>query len=106
MGTSHCHDGVLTQFHLANNVEKVNANSCYQWYDLNDLWADTEACEKGRNHQWFSAPIETLEVIDKWFPWARTEVDCGARIEYNYGPYFISKENIMSKMEAFINAWN
>jgi len=24
MGTSHCHDGVLTQFHLANNVEKVN----------------------------------------------------------------------------------
>jgi hypothetical protein len=89
-----------------NNVEKINANSCYQWYDLSDLWADTEACEKGRNHQWFSAPIETLEIIDKWFPWARTEVDCGSRVEYDYKPYFIGKEKIIQKMGELINAWN
>lgn len=89
-----------------NNVEKINANSCYQWYDLNDLWAHTEACEKGRVHQWFPEPIETLEIIDKWFAWARKVVDCGARIEYNYAPYSASKEETMKKMEAFINAWN
>jgi hypothetical protein len=95
-------------FDLLNrhNIEKINANSCYQWYDLSDLWTDTKACEKGKSHQWFSAPIETLEIIDKWFPWARTEVDCSLRIEYNYGPYFASKEATMKKMEAFINAWN
>ena len=91
-----------------NNVEKINANSCYQWYDLNDLWADTEACRNGwqREHQLFPEPIETLEIIDKWFPWARTIVDCGRRIEYSYSPYFSSKETSLKKMEEFINAWN
>jgi hypothetical protein len=90
----------------SNNIEKINANSCYQWYDLKDLWLHTEACQKGGEHQWFSEPIETLEIIDQWFPWAKTVVDCGPRIEYNYGPYFSSKETTLKKMEAFINAWN
>lgn len=89
-----------------NNIEKINANSCYQWYDLKDLWLHTEACQKGGEHQWFSEPVETLEIIDRWFPWAKTVVDCGPRIEYNYGPYFSSKETTLKKMEAFVNAWN
>ena len=89
-----------------HNVEKINANSCYQWYDLNDLWRDTEARTQGRWHQWFPAPIETLDIIDSFFPWARAIVDCGPRIEYSYGPYFASKEDTMKKMESFINDWN
>lgn len=89
-----------------NNVEKINANSAYQWYDLNDLWADTEACQKGWTHQWFPEPIETLEIIDRWFPWAKTIVDCGPRIEYSYSPYLYTKETSLNKMEAFIDAWN
>jgi len=89
-----------------NNVERINANSAYQWYDLNDLWADTEACRKGEEHQWFPEPIETLAIINKWFPWAKKVVDCGKRVEYNYGPYSASKEEAMEKMGALIDAWN
>lgn len=89
-----------------HDVEKINANSCYQWYDLKDLWSDTEARNPGCWHQWFSAPIETLEIIDAFFPWARTVVDCACRIEYNYGPYFTNKEDTMKKMENFVHDWN
>jgi hypothetical protein len=89
-----------------NNVEKINANSAYQWYDLNDLWADTEARKKGWEIQLFPEPIETLEIIDRWFPWAREIVDHGKRIDYYYGPYHEKKEKTLEKMGALIDDWN
>lgn len=89
-----------------NNVEKINVNSSYQWYDLNDLWKDTNACQRGAEHQWFSAPIDTLEIVNKWFPWASKIVTWGPRIDYNLTPYFTNKEETMKKMGALINDWN
>lgn len=89
-----------------NNVEKINANSAYQWYDLNDLWADTETRKRGWEIQLFPEPIETLEIIDRWFPWAREIVDHGTRIDYYYGPYHEKKEKTLEKMGALIDAWN
>ena len=97
---------VLFDLLSKNNVEKINANSSYQWYDLNDLWRDTSACQKGTEHQWFSAPIDTWEIINKWFPWASAIVTWGPRIDYNLTPYFTSKEETMKKMGVFINDWN
>lgn len=91
-------------FDLLNNNElhNVNIDSAFQWYDLSDLWFDTEAATDGYNN-WFSEPVETKEIIERFFPRAR--VGIGPRQEYNIGPYFSSKEEIMKKMEVFVHAY-
>jgi hypothetical protein len=87
-----------------NNVEKINANSAYQWYCLDDLWKDTKKAISGATNEFYTAPIETREIIERFFPDAK--VGSGLRIEYSIPPYKDDKAKIMKKMEAFINAWN
>jgi hypothetical protein len=87
-----------------NNVEKINANSAYQWYCLDDLWKDTKKAISGTTNEFYTAPIETAEIVERFFPDAK--VGSGPRIEYNIPPYKYDKAKIMKKMEAFINAWN
>jgi len=87
-----------------NNVEKININSAYQWYCLDDLWKDTQKAISGTTNQFFPAPIETAEIIRRFFPQAN--VSTGPRIEYNIGPHTTTRHETMKKLEAFINAWN
>lgn len=87
-----------------NNVEKININSAYQWYCLDDLWTDTKKAISGTTNELYTAPIETAEIIERFFPDAK--VGSGPRVEYNIPPYKDDKAKIMKKMEAFINAWN
>ena len=55
----------------------------------------------------FPPPIETLEIIDKFFPNAK--ISSGERISYDYrtmateSGYWLSKEEVMQEMEVFIN---
>lgn len=92
-------------FDLLNNNElhNVNIDTAFQWYDLNDLWADTEAAKEEGYHNWFSEPVETKEIIERFFP--RAKVGIGPRFQYNLGPYFATKEDIMKKMGVFIYAY-
>ena len=86
-----------------NEIEKINGNSAYQWYDLNDLWQDTLAINEGGIYDLFSEPIETQEILDRFFPTAK--VSYGSRIDYHCGSYKYRKEEMLAKMEAFINAY-
>lgn len=96
-------------FDLLNNneVEKINSNSAYQWYPLKYLWQDIQATKSHDVVNLFSPPIETLEIIDKFFPGVQTS--SGERIAYDYctmvteNGYWLSKEEVMNEMEAFIN---
>lgn len=89
-----------------NNVEKININSAYQWYCLDDLWQDTKKAISGTTNELYPAPIETSEIIERFFPNAK--LGSGPRIEYNIPSpsYKNDKAKTMKKMEAFINAWN
>jgi hypothetical protein len=71
-------------FDLINNheVEKINANSCYQWYPLDHLWEDLSKCPGHGIANLFPAPIETELILDTFFPWAPKNM--GNRIEYNH----------------------
>jgi hypothetical protein len=71
-------------FDLTNNyqLEKINANSCYQWYPLRNLWSDLRRCPAHGIANLFPAPIETEELMDKFFPSAQKTM--GERIEYNH----------------------
>lgn len=90
-----------------NNVNQINGNSAYQWYPLNRLWEDIQGVKGNEVINLFPPPIETLEIIDKFFPDA--EISSGDRIAYDYrtmatkSGYWLSKEEVMSEMEAFIN---
>lgn len=86
-----------------NNVDQINGNSAYQWYDLNDLWQDTLAIEEAGIYDLFSEPIETQEILDRFFPEAK--VSYSSRIDYHCGSYKYGKEEMLAKMEAFINAY-
>jgi hypothetical protein len=55
----------------------------------------------------FPHPIETLEIIDKFFP--NAPIASGDRISYDYrtmtteSGYWLSTDEVMQEMEAFIN---
>lgn len=90
-----------------NNVNQINGNSAYQWYPLKRLWQDIQEVKGNEVINLFPPPIETLEIIDKFFP--NAEISSGDRISYDYrtmatkSGYWLSKEEVMNDMEAFIN---
>lgn len=90
-----------------NNVDQINGNSAYQWYPLKRLWRDIQEVKDNETINLFPPPIETLEIIDKFFP--NAEISSGDRISYDYrtmtteSGYWLSKEEVMRDMEAFIN---
>ena len=90
-----------------NNVDQINGNSAYQWYPLKRLWQDIQSVKGEDVINLFPPPIETLEIIDKFFP--NAEIASGDRISYDYrtmatkSGYWLSEEEVMQEMEAFIN---
>ncbi len=96
-------------FDLLNdhNVDQINGNSAYQWYPLKRLWRDIQEVKGNEVINLFPPPIETLEIIDKFFP--NAEISSGERISYDYrtmatkSGYWLSKEEVMDEMEAFID---
>lgn len=90
-----------------NNVEKINGNSAYQWYPLRRLWQDIQAVKDSDAINLFPPPIETLDIIDKFFP--SVQAASGGRVLYDYctdateSGYWLSKDEIIQEMEAFIN---
>ena len=90
-----------------NNVDQINANSAYQWYPLKRLWQDLQAVRGEEVINLFPPPIETMEIMDKFFP--GVPVSMGKRIEYDYRTtisetgYWFSRGEVMDDLEAFIN---
>ena len=90
-----------------NNVEKINGNSAYQWYPLKRLWQDIQSVKGEEVINLFPPPIETLEIVDNFFP--NAQIASEDRISYDYrtmateSSYWLSKNEVMQEMEAFIN---
>jgi hypothetical protein len=90
-----------------NNVDQINANSAYQWYPLKRLWQDLQAVRGEEVINLFPPPIETMEIMDKFFP--GVPVSMGKRIEYNYrtatseSGYWLTRDTIMEEMEKFVH---
>jgi hypothetical protein len=101
-------------FDLLNNnqIEKINYNSKYQWYDLDNLVKDTNNCLGITNEfliiNLFPEPIETSEII-KLFNLNKSSVDIKSKeIIYDYrvsstnGGYIEDKNSILKNIEKFI----
>jgi hypothetical protein len=94
-----------------NNISKINTNSSYQWYDLNDLVKDICLFSKEKVVNLFTEPIETNYLMDRVFEM----VDCGVRedkffydfrTKYSESGYIRSKDYIIEKIKRFKDGYS
>lgn len=92
-----------------NNVDQINQNSVFQWYNLDKLWSDIHKYSKEYPDETifnlFTEPVHTSDIIEL-FPQHVGKVQSGSKIIYNYqtkfGGYIDSKNNVLSEIKKFI----
>jgi sugar phosphate isomerase/epimerase/nucleoside-diphosphate-sugar epimerase len=91
-----------------NNVEQINTNSKYQWYNLDSLANDIDYYSNNYSDRkifnLFNEPIETSEIVDI-FPNMKNKVSFNTnnRIEYNYKTNLSESGYIKSSEEVLEN---
>ena len=102
-------------FDLINNnqIEKININSKFQWYNLDNLADDIEKYSLNHNEEkifnLFTEPLETKYIIELFPKHIDKIKNFGKRIEYDFttkydkNKYIKNKETVLSEIEKFIN---
>lgn len=92
-----------------NNVNQINQNSKFQWYNLDKLWSDIISYSKDYPNETtfnlFTEPIDTADIV-KMFPQHMDKVQNGIQIIYDYkskfGGYIDNKNNVLEEINRFI----
>lgn len=103
---------VLFDLMYKNNLQHINTNSSYQWYNLNNLSNDinkyTLLYPNNNIYNLFTEPIETVELI-KLFPSLGDEVGHHSdRVEYRYtttlskNGFIQTKEEVLKDIKTLI----
>lgn len=93
-----------------NQVEKINLNSSFQWYDMKDL--SMHICEMtykfpdAELYNLFPEPIETRELIERFFP-GKVGTEAAAvsydyKTKYSETGYLYGKEVVFNKIGEFL----
>jgi hypothetical protein len=109
----HIKKNILFDLINNNNVELINSNSSYQWYNLNNLSNDIiKYSEKYPNEivfNLFPEPIDSLEIINL-FPFLLNQVNFSEnKIVYDFttkfsnNGYISLKEEILKEIKELIN---
>lgn len=96
-----------------NNVNQININSSFQWYNLNNLHKDIENYSNiypnRKVFNLFTEPLESKEIV-KLFPHHENNVTfLPNRHEYNFKTnltetgYIQSKDEVLNDIKRFIN---
>lgn len=96
-----------------NNIEKINSNSFYQWYNLDNLYNFIEKSKSnnGELYNLFTEPINTKEIIEL-FPEHKDNVIRNDYTIYNWKTnqtntgYIQSKEEVLEEIKIFINEFS
>lgn len=96
-----------------NNVDQINQNSFFQWYNLDKLSSDINSFSSEYPEETvfnlFTEPIDTSEIVGL-FPEHIDKVKDGPRIIYNYqtkfGTYIDNKHNVLKEIKTFINEFS
>jgi hypothetical protein len=105
----HIKKNILFDLINNNNVEQVNSNSTFQWYNLDKLWSDINLYSKEYPEETlfnlFTEPILTSDIV-KMFPHHMDKVQNGPTIAYDYqtkfGGYIDKKDNVLEEIKKFI----
>lgn len=107
----HIKKNVLFDLINENNIEQINANSSFQWYNLDNLVSDIKKySEKYPNEtvfNLFTEPIDTMEIV-KLFPQFIDKVThSDIKVKYDYttkhNEYISSKETVLGEIKNLIN---
>lgn len=108
----HIKKNILFDLLNSNNVQSINKNSKYQWYNLDNLHLDIEKYQKKYPNEvvfnLFPEPIETQQILEL-FP--KVETSFSNRIEYNYRTkysnfgYSNSANDVICDIRKFVNAY-
>lgn len=96
-----------------NNIDKINTNSKYQWYNLDHLSIDIHSLENEFPNEevfnLFTEPLETQMIVDL-FPQHKNSVFFGdTKIEYNYKTkysnegYFKNNLEVLNDIKNMVN---
>lgn len=94
-----------------NNVENINANSSYQWYNLDNICKDIDMYTKKHPEEkifnFFTEPLETFNILN-FFPHQINKVKNEKRINYDFTTkfsktgYISNKEDVLNDIEKFL----
>lgn len=108
----HIKKNILYDLINNNNVEQINTNSSFQWYNLDNLVSDIEFYSnthpKRKLFNLFTEPLDSKEIV-KLFPQHEDVVTSSEhRNEYNYKTtltetgYISSKEEVLEDIKRFV----
>lgn len=110
----HIKKNILYDLLNNNQVDKIQKNSKFQWYNLNNLVADTEHLIKSVEPvlciNLFSEPINTSDILDL-FPDAKKVDIITPGIEYDYrtkfehSGYFKSAVDVLRDIKNFVSEY-
>ncbi len=109
----HIKKNILYDLINNNNVNQINANSSFQWYNLDNLSKDIEHyCNSHVDRKvfnLFTEPVESKDIVNL-FPVYKTQVNYSPnRNEYNYktnlteSGYIQTKEDVLEDIKKFIH---
>ena len=99
-----------------NQTEKIIPNASFQYYYLDNLRKDINKCLNGNLEviNFSTEPIQTKEIIDKFFPKAKVWNEVENPVKYDFrtkydnllwwdNGYIYSKEQVLNDLNSFIS---
>lgn len=109
----HIKKNILFDLINNNNINQINKNSCFQWYNLDELHDDINSYITKYPDETlfnlFTEPIETSDIVDLFAAHKDNVGFSNSRIEYNYttkfgsGGYIKTKEIVLEEIKKYVN---
>lgn len=108
----HIKKNILFDLLNNNNVQNINPNSSYQWYNLDNLVDDVqENCfllHKETVFNLFPEPVETSEILSLFnvkLQSSSSRVDYNYKTKYSSSGYIKDKQTSLKEIQEFVNAY-
>lgn len=110
----HIKKNILFDLLNGNNIEQVNSNSSFQWYNLDNLSKDIEIYSSSypneKVYNLFTEPLNTKDIVSLFPQYIDKVGFSDSRIMYNYttkfGMYISPKEVILNEIKQFIDEFS
>ena len=96
-----------------NNVDQINRNSAFQWYNLDNLTSDVEDFITKYNNETlfnlFTEPVETNDIISLFPHYKNITYSSPVKSEYNYktihseSGYIMNKEEVLKEIKILVD---
>jgi len=111
----HIKKNILYDLINNNNINQINLNSSFQWYNLDNLTNDIEMFSTMYPDKTifnlFTEPINTIEIVklfkydQKLFKYSDKKIDYNYTTKYTNNGYIMNKNDTIKNIKNFINGF-